>query len=103
MATRDGSFASSPKSLSAGGQEEQPWLVNNSTTARVCACAEEHRNAAAETAASAQARQYPIIPRHCRCAGRSPATQIAVRRPEDRRQRTGQKSYASCHRSFVLR
>ena len=29
-----GSRDSSPISLSAGGQDEQPWLVNNSMTAR---------------------------------------------------------------------
>src|SRR5579885_3402050 len=33
-ATSDGSAASSPRSLSAGGQDEQPWLVNNSRSAR---------------------------------------------------------------------
>jgi hypothetical protein len=35
MATSEGSAASFPKSSSAGGQDEQPWLVNSSTTARV--------------------------------------------------------------------
>jgi hypothetical protein len=29
-----GSRANSPSTLSAGGHDEQPWLVNNSTTAR---------------------------------------------------------------------
>ena len=29
-----GSRANSPSSLSAGGQDEQPWLVNSSTTTR---------------------------------------------------------------------
>src|ERR1700731_4196155 len=33
MTTSEGSLASSPISLSAGGHDEQPWLVNNSTTA----------------------------------------------------------------------
>src|SRR5436305_573769 len=36
-ATRVGSLAHSVTSLSAGGQDEQPWLVNSSTTARGCA------------------------------------------------------------------
>src|SRR5919201_3726815 len=35
-----GSFASSPRSRSAGGHEEQPWLVKSSTTARGSACAD---------------------------------------------------------------
>src|SRR6185312_14602858 len=35
----DGSLASSPSSLSAGGQDEQPWEVKSSTTARGSACA----------------------------------------------------------------
>src|SRR3954451_9662709 len=33
-AMTDGSFASSPNTLSAGGQDEQPCEVNSSTTAR---------------------------------------------------------------------
>ena len=33
----DGSFASSASSLSAAGQDEHPWLVNNSTTTRCSA------------------------------------------------------------------
>src|SRR5215469_14250708 len=36
-AMSDGSFANCPISRSAGGQEEQPWLVNSSRTA--CASA----------------------------------------------------------------
>src|SRR5262245_34210992 len=36
-ATSVGSWLSSPSSLSAAGQDEQPWLVNNSTTPRVSA------------------------------------------------------------------
>jgi len=35
----EGSRAYSAISLSAGGQDEQPWLVNNSITARGSACA----------------------------------------------------------------
>ena len=34
MVSSDGSRASSPSSLSAAGQDEQPWLVNSSMTAR---------------------------------------------------------------------
>src|ERR1700726_1196034 len=34
ITTSEGSCASSPSRRSAGGQDEQPWLVNNSTTAR---------------------------------------------------------------------
>ena len=36
----DGSLANSPSSLSAAGQDEQPWLVNNSMTVRGSARAE---------------------------------------------------------------
>src|SRR4051794_4759774 len=39
IATIVGSLMSSPRSLSAAGQDEHPWLVNNSTTARVSATA----------------------------------------------------------------
>ena len=38
-ARRSSRLASSPRSLSAGGQDEQPWLVNSSTTARGSAIA----------------------------------------------------------------
>jgi hypothetical protein len=34
MVSSEGSRDSSPSSLSAAGQDEQPWLVNNSITAR---------------------------------------------------------------------
>src|SRR5690242_21060923 len=34
IAMMEGSFASSPMILSAGGQDEQPWEVKSSTTAR---------------------------------------------------------------------
>jgi hypothetical protein len=40
IGTSDGSAASSPSSLSAAGHDEQPWLVNNSMTARGSACAD---------------------------------------------------------------
>ena len=36
----EGSCAYSAISLSAGGQDEQPWLVNSSITARGSACAD---------------------------------------------------------------
>src|SRR4051812_7560418 len=46
----EGSLESSPASLSAGGHDEQPWLVNSSTTARGSACSGPAVNAAATTA-----------------------------------------------------
>src|SRR5262245_726035 len=39
MVTSDGSVANSPRSRSAVGQDEQPWLVKSSSVARVCAWA----------------------------------------------------------------
>ena len=53
MATTEGSAANSPSSLSAAGQDEQPWLVNSSMTPRGSAPASEC--AAREEAASTTA------------------------------------------------
>jgi len=39
MVTSEESCAISANSLSAGGQEEQPWLVKSSITARGWVCA----------------------------------------------------------------
>src|SRR4051794_4474270 len=50
--------ASSPRSLSAGGQEEQPWLVKSSMTARGSAAAGVF---AASPASVAAARKDVIL------------------------------------------
>jgi hypothetical protein len=52
MAIKEGSRANSPSRRSAGGQDEQPWLVNNSMTARGSAPAD----AAVAKAATAASR-----------------------------------------------
>src|SRR5262245_11813501 len=60
--TSAGSAASSPISLSAAGQDEQPWLVKSSMTARVCACAIDRVVAEAQTTTNTHARLRRTIP-----------------------------------------
>src|ERR1043166_5130877 len=63
IATKEGSRANSPSRRSAGGQDEQPWLVNNSTTARGSAPAEAPiaSDATAVTRAGNRARRRRFI------------------------------------------
>src|SRR5215207_1073923 len=61
MATMVGSLTSSPNSLSAAGQDEQPWLVNSSTTARVSATAAVMLPKQAEEASAANARRRAFM------------------------------------------
>src|SRR4029077_20404648 len=82
----DGSRASSPASLSAGGHDEQPWLVNNSMTARGSADATADVKTAEATIASDNAterrfmpistssrpRRIPALPNYC-AASRNPS------------------------------
>src|SRR6516165_1790518 len=77
MVTSDGSLARSPSSLSAGGQEEQPWLVNSSTTARVCACAGPHTMVEDHTATSAQTIRRRAMSDFPAKAKSSPAKPVA--------------------------
>src|SRR5262249_21623186 len=60
IAMSEGSAASSASSLSAGGHDEQPWLVKSSITARGSACA-EHGPASEQSRTIAEARQSRII------------------------------------------
>src|SRR5919109_3339422 len=91
MATIAGSRANSPRSRSAGGHEEQPWLVKSSTTARGgSACAERLATETAMANAAGNAtwrciQVFASVPIRARSSGRrlrmanvSEATQFAV-------------------------
>src|SRR5947208_216485 len=55
-----GSFASSPMILSAGGQDEQPWEVNSSTTARGSAWAGRMTATIAQTPSAPDHREIEL-------------------------------------------
>src|SRR3569833_4116316 len=86
----EGSCAYSAISLSAGGQDEQPWLVNNSMTARVSPpCAHCTDNIPQQASTNEDARRTPIMmifprrpaeprPVSSYPGNKSPATHFAV-------------------------
>src|SRR5579862_288183 len=53
-------LANSPRSLSAGGHDEQPWLVNSSTTARGSAAAGTAKASPATAAAAEKEARFAV-------------------------------------------
>src|SRR5579862_2223574 len=53
-------LANSPRSLSAGGHDEQPWLVNSSTTARGSAAAGIAKVSPATAAAAEKEASFAV-------------------------------------------
>src|ERR1700733_15510561 len=58
-AITEGSFANSPTTLSAGGEDEKPWAVNNSITAPGCAAHTARGSAATAGRTTATIAQTP--------------------------------------------
>src|SRR5579872_5185714 len=80
IATSVGSAANSPKSLSASGHVEQPWLVNNSSSARGPPAFAEAQLASTSTvpkeADAKRQRTVPVLPR--RFGARCPAARTLL-------------------------
>src|ERR1700730_16179521 len=104
MTTSEGSLARQPISLSAGGHDEQPWLVNNSTTARVWAWAArmgsaQHHDINARTRQRRSIFEIRLGRAKSYRAARSPAIHMAVTRGEVRRRGARAARTGGCRRA----